>query len=698
MSVFTEGFDPITGCSIWEEKNSDYDHHQEVARSAFADMLHDHERNEKYFLALDQAIKKMHCRGKKANVLDIGTGTGLLSMMAAKFGADSITACEAFTPMAQCALDIMKKNGIESKIKLIQKRSTEMTVGENGDMETKANILITEVFDTELIGEGALSTFKHAQQFLLEEDRIVIPNQGTVWIQVVESKTIQEWHKINEIRDPESGRILISPPVVINQCYGSRAVHDLQLSQMPYDSFTLLSVPVIMFNFDWSGKEPLTFNENVAKSTKAIASGTAHAVFMWWSLIMDPDNKINLSCAPVWQHPDALLSEAKDVKSMLNAAGKIPWRDHWMQGIYYLPNETKIDRNQEIDLIACHDEYSFWFKLGPDATKKSEYVPSPICDCSVHLALPRSRIGQLNDKEKQAKYLKVLKKHITPDTVCLCFSDNSLIGLSVSNLGAKKTIILEPNYLSRQALQSFITVNQLTEKVQIIQKVEDLPKNIKVNFVFGEPYYVNSIFPWDNLRFLYLSKKYAPGIPTIPMAASIRGVAVEFKDLHKIRTPLGICEGFDMSCFDKLLLKSSKISDNPVEVHPLWEYPAIALNLIFDLAYFDFRNEFDETKEIKFNGNIPIFKTGSLNGLALWIDWHLDIETTVSTGPLTQVIPGERIIWDKNTRQGVYLFRKIENVTSENILDWSLKFNLKKDKIFEFDFNVERSKSYRKIK
>lgn len=70
--------------------------------------------------------------------------------------------------MAQCAFEIIKKNGFESKIKLIQKRSTEMTVGENGDMKTRANILITEVFDTELIGEGALSTFKHAQQFLLE--------------------------------------------------------------------------------------------------------------------------------------------------------------------------------------------------------------------------------------------------------------------------------------------------------------------------------------------------------------------------------------------------------------------------------------------------------------------------------------------------------------------------------------------------
>lgn len=36
------------------------------------------------------------------------------------------------------------------------------------DLETKCNLLVTEVFDTELIGEGALSTFQHAWDYLLE--------------------------------------------------------------------------------------------------------------------------------------------------------------------------------------------------------------------------------------------------------------------------------------------------------------------------------------------------------------------------------------------------------------------------------------------------------------------------------------------------------------------------------------------------
>ena len=51
-------------------------------------------QNDKYFEGLKSTIADLRAEGKPVHVLDIGTGTGLLSMMAVQCEADSVTACE----------------------------------------------------------------------------------------------------------------------------------------------------------------------------------------------------------------------------------------------------------------------------------------------------------------------------------------------------------------------------------------------------------------------------------------------------------------------------------------------------------------------------------------------------------------------------------------------------------------------------
>jgi len=100
----------------------------------------------------------------------------------------------------------------------------------------------------------------------------------------------------------------------------------------------------------------------------------------------------------------------------------------------------------------------------------------------------------------------------------------------------------------------FVQTNKLSEKIKIIESANDLLKiNENFDFIFGEPYFISSIVPWENLRFWYLASKFPSNISRMPIAATIKAVAVEFKDLQKIRAPLGICEGFDLSSFDRLV-------------------------------------------------------------------------------------------------------------------------------------------------
>ncbi|XP_076657785.1 arginine methyltransferase 7 isoform X2 [Halictus rubicundus] len=586
--------------------------------------------------------------------------------------------------MAECATKIIKRNGFGEKIKLLQKRSTKIRVGKDGDMPKKANILVTEVFDTELIGEGALSTFRHAYENLLEENSIIVPHSATIWVQAVESTAVHAWNTVQPIKD--KNKYLFHTPHSVKSCFGAAAVHDIQLSQFPHDAFKPLIPPQPVFRFDFSGKTPLLYDEKVCLRVKPTATGTVHAIFMWWDLNMDVDNKVLLSCAPVWEHPDAKKLQCEGL-SLTEIADMIPWRDHWMQAIYYLPVQTSVVANHEVSLIGYHDEYSLWFQLQNESINEVPDSERPICSCGVHVAYCRTRIGQLNDQKRNEKYIRALEEKVTSDTVCLCLSDGCLLSLAAIKLGAKKVFILETNFLSRKSIEMFVKSNELSEKVRIVESVDNLPSEDEINLIFGEPYFVTSIVPWENLYFWYLSSKYSSRVQRIPIGATIIAVAVEFKDLHKIRAPLGVCEGFDLSIFDVLVQESSEKSDSPVEAQPLWEYPAKALSSPFVIKQFDLTQNINELKHIHISDRVPILESGSCNGVVLWVDWHLNSDITVSSGPKKEIQSGKRILWDPFTRQGVHLFRDITDVTQQSVLQWSFDFVPQHGNI-KFDFNI----------
>lgn len=73
-------------------------------------------------------------------------GTGLLSMMAARAMGlhDSngmVTACESYLPMVKLMKKVLRANGMDGRIRVINKRSDELEVGL--DIPSRANVLVS---------------------------------------------------------------------------------------------------------------------------------------------------------------------------------------------------------------------------------------------------------------------------------------------------------------------------------------------------------------------------------------------------------------------------------------------------------------------------------------------------------------------------------------------------------------------------
>src|SRR5882672_10986246 len=134
-------------------------------------MLDDSKRNETYEAAIRRAAP-----GKR--VLDIGTGAGLLALMAARAGAAKVTTCETVGLMAARAREIIAQNGLSDRITVIPKTSTDMAVPR--DMPERAEVLVTETFASGLITEGVLPTVEHAHEHLLTPNATIIPAAACV--------------------------------------------------------------------------------------------------------------------------------------------------------------------------------------------------------------------------------------------------------------------------------------------------------------------------------------------------------------------------------------------------------------------------------------------------------------------------------------------------------------------------------------
>lgn len=329
-------------------------------------MLNDIQRNSAYRVALTKAVAQLKSQGRPARVLDIGSGTGLLAMEAARAGADHVTTCEENEGLVQIAVENVKRAHTRypmCEVVVVGKRSTNLTVGPGMDMEKKATILVSEIVDSMLLRESIIPTLHHAMEDLVEPDAIVIPWGGKLTFMVFESK---------EMRDT---RYLESDVSGFDLSYLNEAGYDLNAQEhLPDHNYRALSNPVTGMDFEFGNVTRIEKYEFFALNFTIISDGVIDGVVMWLDLNLYED--ITLSCDPRlgklhhphWQHVIfyprfPVKTRAGDIVTMLVGHGETSVRAK----IVYLNGEPFSDlppyRSMEnaydaqIDRTSCRSEH-----------------------------------------------------------------------------------------------------------------------------------------------------------------------------------------------------------------------------------------------------------------------------------------------------------------------------------------------------
>jgi type II protein arginine methyltransferase len=282
-------------------------------------MMNEQNRNQAYFDALKAVVNK------DSSVFEIGTGSGLLAMMAAKLGAKQVITCESVPLIAETAQQIIKDNQFEKVINVIAKKSTEIEVSK--DISAKADILVSEIFSSELLGEHVLPSLEDAKRRLLKSQGKVIPAAGSIMIALFTGENIRR----NLLVDDAFGFNLQGFNKIVSK-KRMIARNDLDIE--------LLSDGVPAFNFDFEGENTFPAQSKTLEITVKSA-GLCYGLVQWMQLDMNGDQKVMFE-----NHP----SQTSKVSN-------------WQQCAYLFDAPIAVKAGQKVTVNAAHNRAVPWFWL-----------------------------------------------------------------------------------------------------------------------------------------------------------------------------------------------------------------------------------------------------------------------------------------------------------------------------------------------
>lgn len=239
-------------------------------------------------------------------VLDVGCGTGILSMFAAKAGARRVFAVD-MSAIAQQAKQIIKDNGFQDVIEVLQGKMEDLELPE------KVDIIISEWMGYALHYESMLPTVLGARDKWMNAGGKILPDKFQILIATIEDQDYKEekiefWNNVYGFNMQAIKQIALQEPLV--DTVNADQINSSTF-EVAYGNINTMTKDDIPFQTQFE----LTFTRN----------DHVHALVMWFDIDFDASHKrISFSTSPM----------AKNT--------------HWKQTVFYFEDTLTVNRGERM--------------------------------------------------------------------------------------------------------------------------------------------------------------------------------------------------------------------------------------------------------------------------------------------------------------------------------------------------------------
>ncbi|KKY27594.1 putative histone h4 arginine methyltransferase [Phaeomoniella chlamydospora] len=280
-----------------------YDHH-----GIHEEMLKDEVRTRSY---RDAIYQNRHIFKDKV-VLDVGCGTGILSMFAVRAGAKHVIGVD-MSSIINKAREIVAVNGMANKITLLQGKMEEVEMPFDKLNNGKVDIIISEWMGYFLLYESMLDTVLYARDRYLVPNGKIFPDKATIYMAGIEDGDYKEdkigfWDNVYGFDYSPMKASALTEPLVDT-----------------VEMKALVTDPCAVFTIDLNTITAPELAFSVPYELRCQRSDFVHAVIAWFDIEFTACHKpIRFSTGPHTKYT------------------------HWKQTVFYLPDVLTVEEGEVV--------------------------------------------------------------------------------------------------------------------------------------------------------------------------------------------------------------------------------------------------------------------------------------------------------------------------------------------------------------